>query len=108
MDGEGRPCLLWVSNYLLILNTANIYLCLFHQLLHQPIAYGMPSTRASKSTTRSGLPRQASPPASTASSARKRATSSVIDNNQVKRTKVNDEPAENKADKKKKDRKKEK
>ena len=55
----------------------------------------MPSTRASKSTTRSGLHRQSSPPPSTVLSARKRATSSVVDTTQAKKTKVDDEIPEN-------------
>ena len=66
----------------------------------------MPSTRASKSTTRSGLCRQSSPPPSTVSSARKRATSSVIDTTQAKKTKVDDEIPENQTKNKKKDEKK--
>lgn len=67
----------------------------------------MPSTRASKSTTRSGLRRQsqASPPASTT---RKRATSSVADSTQAKKTKVDVETPESQTKKKKKDKKKEK
>ena len=66
----------------------------------------MPSTRASKSTTRSGLRRQPSPPVSTTSSARKRAISSVADNTLAKKTKVDDETAENETVRRKKNGKK--
>jgi hypothetical protein len=66
----------------------------------------MPSTRASKSTTRSGLRRQPSPPVSTASSARKRAISSVADNTLAKKNKVDDETAEKETVRRKKNGKK--
>ena len=68
----------------------------------------MPSTQASKSTTRSGLHRQPSPPTSTVSSAHKHATSSVAESTQAKKTKVDDKAAESQTKKKKKDRKKDK
>ena len=66
----------------------------------------MPSTRASKATTRSGHRRQPSPPASKATSARKRAMSTVAEDTLAKKTKVDDETAENQTVKGKKDSKK--
>ena len=63
----------------------------------------MPSTRTSKSSNCSSLQRQVSPPPSKPLSARKRATSSVVDSIQTKKTKVDDETDEKPT---KKDRKK--